>query len=71
MNKDATGRRTGMLNLSLYSNNLATSVACNNIKARFSLVLQAHLRSAGALLSTSAVQRLMEPPLSRTSLVSW
>lgn len=39
-------------------------------KFYFSLMLQAHLRSAGALLTSSAAQRPMEPPLSRTSLVS-
>ena len=55
----------------IYSNNLATSVACSNIKVYFPRMLQAHLRSAKALLTSSAVQswwsRLC---LEQTSLVS-
>lgn len=68
---DAESFRPGWAMLPQSTNNMATSIACDIIKVYLSLIIQARLGAAAALLTSSAVQRQMEQPLSRTSLVSW
>lgn len=68
---DAESFRPGWAMLPQSTNNMATSMACGNIKVYLSLIRQARLGAAVALLTSSAVQRQMEESLPRSLEHHW